>query len=168
MPKDWVIPPPWSGRDGLAAALRISPVVAQVLFNRGIGDVEAARGFLDPRLADILPPEALAGTTAAADRIAAAVADGEKIVIFGDYDVDGITGVSILWHCLRLAGAEPEYYIPHRLDEGYGIGAEPVSRLHQFLGNQRPAERGCQRVLLLIKGTGKQGREAEIGQKYFP
>ncbi len=129
MPKDWVIPPPWSGRDALAAALGISPIVAQVLYNRGIDEVDAARTFLDPQLADIYPPGLLPGATDAADRIVAAVNTGAKIVLFGDYDVDGITGVSILWHCLRLAGAKPEFYIPHRLEEGYGIGTDAIDTL---------------------------------------
>ncbi|MBN2563371.1 MAG: single-stranded-DNA-specific exonuclease RecJ [Phycisphaerae bacterium] len=129
MPKDWVTAPPWSGRESLAAALRISPVVAQVLHGRGITDVEAARQFLNPKLTDILPPESLPGATAAAERIHAAIDAGEKIVVFGDYDVDGITGVSILWHCLRLAGAEPDFYIPHRLEEGYGISTEAIDLL---------------------------------------
>src|SRR2546425_204169 len=114
MPKDWLIPPPHPNRDSLARALRISPVVAQALLNRELTDEAAARQFLKPQASDLLPPEMLPGASAAAQRIASAVAAGEKIVLFGDYDVDGITGVSILWHCLRLAGANPSFYIPHR------------------------------------------------------
>jgi single-stranded-DNA-specific exonuclease len=129
MPKDWVIAPPAEGRTTLSRTLRISPVVAQVLINRGIKDAEGARQFLKPQLNDILPPEMLPGATAAAERIAAAVKAGEKIVLFGDYDVDGITGVSILWHCLHLAGAEPGFYIPHRLEEGYGISSEAINSI---------------------------------------
>jgi single-stranded-DNA-specific exonuclease len=129
MPKDWLIAPPSEAREDLARGLRISPIVAQVLANRGVTDVETARQFLKPQLADILPPEALPGAVAAAERIAAAVKAGKKIVLFGDYDVDGITGVSILWHCLRLAGAEPGFYIPHRLEEGYGINIEAIEAI---------------------------------------
>ena len=129
MSKDWLIAPPWQDRAQLAAALRISPVVADVLHRRGIDDAEAARRFLHPQLTDILPPETLPGASQAASRIHTAVQRGEKIVIFGDYDVDGIAGVSILWHCLRLAGAEPGFYIPHRLEEGYGVSAEAIEAL---------------------------------------
>ncbi len=129
MPKDWVISPPWSGRDALAAALGISPVVAQVLHNRDIDDETAARQFLNPRMLDIHPPEAMPATGPAAERIVAAIEAGEKIVVFGDYDVDGITGVSILWHCLSLAGANVDFYIPHRLEEGYGVNSEAVDEL---------------------------------------
>jgi single-stranded-DNA-specific exonuclease len=127
--KDWVIAAPWGGREGLAASLRISPVVAQVLHNRGIDDAETARQFLSPQLADLYAPETLPGTTAAAERIHAAIRAGEKIVLFGDYDVDGITGVSILWHCLRLAGATAGFYIPHRVEEGYGISTEAIDKI---------------------------------------
>jgi single-stranded-DNA-specific exonuclease len=129
MPKDWLIAPPAPQRETLARTLRISPVVAQVLANRGIETVEAARQFIKPQLSDILPPETMPGATAAAERIAAAVKGGEKIILVGDYDVDGITGVSILWHCLRLAGAEPGFYIPHRLEEGYGISSEAIDSI---------------------------------------
>jgi len=129
MPKDWLIPPPHPERERLAMALRVAPVVAQVLLNRGIGDETAARQFLKPQASDLYPPEMLPGACEAAERIVAAAKNGEKIVLFGDYDVDGITGVSILWHCLRLAGADPAFYIPHRLEEGYGISAEAIETL---------------------------------------
>lgn len=129
MSKDWVISPPWNARQCLAAALKVSPIVAQVLYNRGIGEIEPARRFLEPRMSDIEPPEALPATGPAAERIVAAIRAGERIVLFGDYDVDGITGVSILWHCLKLAGADVAFSIPRRLEEGYGIGADAVEAL---------------------------------------
>lgn len=129
MPREWVIPPPAAGRDDLARTLRVSPVVAQILCNRGVTDAETARQFLKPQIADMLPPEALPAAVRAAERIGAAIEAGWKIVLFGDYDVDGVTGVSILWHCLTLAGATPHFHIPHRLEEGYGISADAVHKL---------------------------------------
>ena len=129
MPKDWVIETPWTDRERLAGELGVAPIVAQVLFNRGVSDVEAARKFLNPRATDILPPETLPNCEAAAERIFEAVRRGERIVIFGDYDVDGITAVSILWHCLRIAEAGVDYYIPHRLEEGYGISTEAIEAI---------------------------------------
>lgn len=129
MPKDWVIPPPAAGRDDLARSLRISPVVAQILCNRGVTNMEAARQFMKPQIADMLPPEAMPATLRAAERVVAAINAGHKIVIFGDYDVDGVTGVSILWHCLKLAGIQPHFHIPHRLEEGYGISVDAVRKL---------------------------------------
>jgi len=129
MPKEWHIAAPWEGRENLAVALGISPTVAQVLFNRDIADLETARQFMRPSMNDLLLPDRLPGARAAADRIAAAVTNRDRIVIYGDYDVDGITGVSILWHCLQLADANVDYYIPHRLEEGYGIHAAAVEQL---------------------------------------
>ncbi len=129
MPKDWVIAPPAEGRSALAAALRVSPVVAQVLCNRGVAQVDAARQFLKPAISDMPPPDAFPATLRAAERIVEAVRAGKKIVLYGDYDVDGVTGVSILWHCLRLAGADPGFYIPDRIEEGYGINANALAKL---------------------------------------
>ncbi|HVN27814.1 MAG TPA: DHH family phosphoesterase, partial [Candidatus Binataceae bacterium] len=129
MPMDWVIPPQWTGRSQLAATLRVSPVVAQVLHNRGISDAPAARDFFKPSAAGLHAPELLPGATRAAARIADAIGRNERIVLFGDYDVDGITGVAILWHILKLAGADPRVYIPHRLEEGYGINADAIDSL---------------------------------------
>ena len=66
----------------------------------------------------------------AADRIVAAIRERRKIVIYGDYDVDGVCGTSILWACLRLAGAEDvAYYIPHRVEEGYGVNGEALRKI---------------------------------------
>jgi single-stranded-DNA-specific exonuclease len=129
MPREWVIARPAADREAVARRLGISPIVAQVLANRGVSGVEAARQFIRPQMSDIVPPEALPGCTAAARRITEAIADAQPIVIYGDYDVDGITGVSILWHCLRIAGANVSYYVPHRLEEGYGISDQAVASL---------------------------------------
>src|SRR5262249_29438259 len=75
-------------------------------------------------------PELLPGVVEAADRLSRAIRQDRKIVIYGDYDVDGVCGTSLLWDCLRLAGAQHiEYYTPHRIDEGYGVNAEALKRL---------------------------------------
>ena len=75
-------------------------------------------------------PESLPGVVEAAARIVAAIRDRKKIVIYGDYDVDGVCGTSILWACLKLAGAEDvAYYIPHRVEEGYGLNGEAIRKL---------------------------------------
>lgn len=108
----------------------IPPLVAQLLLNRGVDNPAEATAFLASRLGGLHDPEALPGTVEAAERIVQAVRARKKIVIYGDYDVDGVCGTSILWACLRLAGAESvEYYIPHRVDEGYGVNAEALRRL---------------------------------------
>ncbi len=105
----------------------LSPLIAQLLINRGIGTTSAVASFFETRLIGLHDPETLPGVTEAADRIVAAIRAGKKIVIYGDYDVDGVCGTSILWACLKLAGAEDvDYYIPHRVEEGYGVNPEAL------------------------------------------
>ncbi|MBS3734080.1 MAG: single-stranded-DNA-specific exonuclease RecJ [Phycisphaerae bacterium] len=125
----WQIADPHPDAEALARQLHTDPLVAQVLANRGLHDANAARAFLTPRYADLHDPTMLPGAVEAAGRIARAVADGRRIVIYGDYDVDGITGVAQLLTCLRMAGAEPGYYVPHRLEEGYGLNSAAVAKL---------------------------------------
>jgi single-stranded-DNA-specific exonuclease len=127
--RTWRIADVWAGADDLARQLNTFPLIAQVLANRGITEADAARSYLNPSLADLHDPELLGGCVEAAGLVAKAVADGKKIVIYGDYDVDGVTGVAILHACLRMAGARPEFYVPHRLDEGYGVNAEAIAKL---------------------------------------
>lgn len=115
----------------LGGQLRISPLLAQVLIARGMPDAAAARAFLDARLADLHDPAELPGIPQAADLIVAAMHDGRRITIYGDYDVDGVTGTSLLWHCLQLNGATVDYYIPCRLEEGYGLNIDALTQLHQ-------------------------------------
>jgi single-stranded-DNA-specific exonuclease len=108
----------------------LHPLVAQVLWNRGITDPVRARAYLDAKRGDLHDPETLPGACEAADRLARAIRAGRKIVVYGDYDVDGVCGTSLLWSCLKLAGApDAEYYIPHRVDEGYGLNGEALRRL---------------------------------------
>jgi len=126
---DWEIAAAFAGADGLARAAGTTPLVAQLLHNRGIEQVEAARAFLKPQLTDLHDPTLLPGAVEAAERIARAVADKQRIVLYGDYDVDGITGVAILHACLAMVGAQADYYVPHRIDEGYGLNAEAVDKL---------------------------------------
>lgn len=114
----------------LGRAADLSPLVAHLLLNRGIDDPRAAREFLEARCKSLLDPETLPGAAAAAERIVRAVRGHRKIVIYGDYDVDGVCGTSILWACLRLAGAgDVAYYIPHRVEEGYGVNGDSLRRL---------------------------------------
>jgi single-stranded-DNA-specific exonuclease len=115
----------------MAGELRISPVVAQLLLNRGVDDATAARRFLDPMLGGLHPPELLPGVPAAADRVAAAIAAGRKVCVYGDYDVDGVTGTAVLFRLIELLGGRAEFYIPHRLEEGYGLNIDAVRQLHK-------------------------------------
>jgi len=129
MPKRWMIASHWPEREQAAQRLGVSPLVAQLLFNRGLTDREEAHTFLNPQLKTLAEPDALPGAVKAANLIADKVRQHKPIVIYGDYDVDGITGTAILWHILTLAGADVSYYIPHRLEEGYGLNAEALQQL---------------------------------------
>jgi len=115
----------------LARKLGVSRVLGQVLINRGITDAEIARDFLSPRLTNLIEPDRLPHMAPAVERIRRALSDGELITVYGDYDVDGITAVAILWHLLTILGGRVEYYIPHRIDEGYGLNDEAIRQLAQ-------------------------------------
>ncbi|MDD5606107.1 MAG: single-stranded-DNA-specific exonuclease RecJ [Patescibacteria group bacterium] len=104
-------------------------VLAQLLLQRGILTRTEAEKFLDPNLADLADPLLLDGMAEATKRIKRAVAVGEKITIYGDYDVDGVTSATLLRQCLAELGAEAEVYLPERTTEGYGINKEAVERL---------------------------------------
>jgi single-stranded-DNA-specific exonuclease len=110
----------------LQRAAGVPDVVAQLLICRGITDPAKARSFLDPKLSDLYDPEMLPGCREAAQRIHAAVQAKQRIVIYGDYDVDGMSGTAVLYLCLKLLGAEVSYYVPHRVDEGYGLNCDAV------------------------------------------
>jgi len=104
----------------LASALRVRPATARCLVGRGVADPGDARGFIDPRLAALRPPAGLAGFARAVSRIADAVDRGERIGVFGDYDVDGVTTAALFTSFLRAAGASVDVAVARR-DSGYGF-----------------------------------------------
>ena len=89
----------------------------------------SARDFLRPNLKCLHDPAGIPGLTVAAERVAKAIRDKQKIVIYGDYDVDGITATAILWHAIRNLGGVVDFYIPHRFEEGYGLNAEAIAQI---------------------------------------
>jgi len=115
----------------LSGQLQVSPLLAQVLIARGMSDAEAAKAFLNAKLSDLNDPSLLPGVEAAADAIVRALQQKRRITIYGDYDVDGVTGTSILWHCLQLCGGRVDYYIPCRMEEGYGLNQSAIRQLHE-------------------------------------
>jgi len=130
MAKRWSIFPHDPDRIAhLQRAAGIPAVVAQLLLGRSISDPLRAREFLDPKLTYLRDPALLPGCSQAAARITAAVRDRRRIAIHGDYDVDGMTGTAILYRCLQLLGADVRYYIPHRIEEGYGLHSQTVESL---------------------------------------
>src|SRR5512133_2632076 len=123
----WTIRPcPHRQASSLAKELGLSEITASVLVRRGYGDPEVARAFL------------LGDMGAAVERIRAAIAAGERICVHGDYDVDGICATVLAVFVLRELGAEVEWHLPSRFDEGYGVSGQTLERL---------AEEGCGLVL---------------------
>lgn len=107
--------------NSLADSLRISSLVASLLIARGYGTEEQAYKFLHPSLDDLHEPYLLRGMKAAVARIQKAIQSNEKILIWGDYDVDGTTGTVVLRKALEILGGETGFHVPHRFTEGYGI-----------------------------------------------
>jgi single-stranded-DNA-specific exonuclease len=128
-PKRWNLAPTDPATQEMASRLKTSPLVAQILLNRGIREPKDCQDFLRPSLKCLHDPFLIPGLRKAGERIAQAIRDKQKIVIYGDYDVDGITATSILWHAIRVLGGSAEFYIPHRIDEGYGLNAEAIKQL---------------------------------------
>ncbi|MBF5045523.1 single-stranded-DNA-specific exonuclease RecJ [Aggregicoccus sp. 17bor-14] len=113
----------------LAAALQLHPLPARVLVNRGYQTPEAAHAFLADGLADLPDPFRMKGMGAAVERLTRALRSGEKITLYGDYDVDGVCSTTLMTLFLRELGASPATYIPHRLGEGYGLNLQAVERI---------------------------------------
>ena len=129
--KKWSIPAGDTAAErAIAEALGLTPLVARILVARGIRDAEAARSFLTPSLErDWVDPLEIPGMAEAADRVEAALAAGETIAIFGDFDVDGMTATGILTLALRQLGGDVHPYIPYRFGEGYGLSDAALERV---------------------------------------
>jgi single-stranded-DNA-specific exonuclease len=141
----------------LAAALGVSPLLAQCLVNRAIVEPETAARFLKPRLKNLGDPSLLPNMKTAVQRLLLARQRPEALVIFGDYDVDGVTSTAILVETLRALGWNVDYYLPHRMDEGYGLSREAAEHCLQ----KHPAP------LLLAVDCGSTAADtiAWLGQK---
>lgn len=113
---------------GLARELGVHRVVAELLVRNGLADPQAGAHFLDPRLAAVRDPFALPSLERAADRVIAAVARREEVVILGDYDVDGVSSTALLVDLLRRLGLPPRYVVPRRLEDGYGLTQSAIDR----------------------------------------
>lgn len=113
----------------LSAQMSVSPVTLTLLMNRGYENETDIMWFLKKPMSGIHPPFLLDGVEKAAERILKAVEDKEKIVIYGDYDVDGVTSTVLLYKFLKSIGADVRYYIPERANEGYGINMIALNKL---------------------------------------
>ena len=128
-PARWLMPTSEpAAAESLAAALGSGALAARVLVNRGYRDPEAARRFLSPSLGDLHDPRLLLGMDAAVARLRRAIAQGESILLYGDYDVDGTTAVAILIKAIEISGCRAGFHIPHRTKDGYGMHAAAIDR----------------------------------------
>lgn len=145
MNKSWkIFKPEEELSNALSQEFKISPLTAQVLLNRGIRNNAQAEMFLNPRLGQLRDPMEIPDIAEAAKRVLAAKNKGEKVLVFGDYDVDGVTGIAILIHTLRFLGFSPSYYIPHRYGEGYSLSLDSVKKI---------AESGVKLIITVDCGT---------------
>jgi single-stranded-DNA-specific exonuclease len=123
----WTIAPPQPLLVGqLAAQLKISPLLAQCLVNRGLSEPAVIEKFLTPRLKQLSDPFLLPDMTVAVERLFQARERGETVVIFGDYDVDGVTSTTLLLEVFRPLGWRVAAYLPNRMEEGYGLSRDGV------------------------------------------
>jgi single-stranded-DNA-specific exonuclease len=130
--KEWhLVPHDQAAIERLAAVMGVAPIVAQLLLNRGILDPADGTRFLQSPLSGLYSPELLPGISAAVERLADAIRQKKKVCCYGDYDVDGITGTAILYGMLQMLGAPVEFYLPHRLEEGYGLNSEALRQIRE-------------------------------------
>jgi single-stranded-DNA-specific exonuclease len=123
----WSLAPPQPLLAGqLAAQLKIPPLLAQCLLNRGFSELSAIENFLQPRLKNLADPFLLPNMAVAVERLLRAREQNESLVIFGDYDVDGVTSTALLVEVMRPLGWKVDFYLPNRMDEGYGLSTDGV------------------------------------------
>lgn len=144
---------PWNEKDclQLAATMNIPLEIAAILNQRGISDPDAIEAFLHPRLDHLPSPMTMKGMAIAVKMLSEAIVARHSypILIYGDYDVDGITGVAVLYNFLRLVGIDADYYIPNRLTEGYGLNSEAIRRLHRQYKNT-DIRQGVKPILITV------------------
>ena len=132
LPKRWtLLAAPEEKVARLQEALKIHPALCRLLVLRGIETYEEAKAFFRPSLKDLHDPYLMKGMAAAIDRIERAIGDGEKILIYGDYDVDGTTSVAVVYGFFHALYPKLDYYIPDRYREGYGISTAGIDFAHR-------------------------------------
>jgi single-stranded-DNA-specific exonuclease len=155
----WILPPCENLIGGAIAWNEIceSECIARLLFRKGFRSTDEVQTFLRPRLTSLSDPFLLAQMRAAVVRILGALDLHERIVLFGDYDVDGVTSLALLAEMLRGYGATPELFLPLRMEEGYGLSRESVERC---LEQHRP-----QLLIAIDCGTASVGEIAELKKR---
>ncbi|MBN2227311.1 MAG: single-stranded-DNA-specific exonuclease RecJ [candidate division Zixibacteria bacterium] len=128
VPLKWVVAPEPDPDlvQKVSSQVNLDPAIVRILFNRQIDDPELIRQFLNPKLTDLFDPFTMYGMEEAVERILNALRENEKIMVYGDYDVDGITATSLIYLVLNKLGAQVVYYLPNRLVEGYGLSVDGI------------------------------------------
>lgn len=130
--RKWVVARPAKGAvEKISAKLGILPITAGLLVNRGMNSAQDAEAFLSASLSDLPSPFLMKGMEGAVKRLCRCVYEKEKVAVYGDYDVDGVTATSLLTGFLRTLGCDVIYYIPDRFTEGYGVNSQALRALKQ-------------------------------------
>jgi len=157
--KAWSVVAPLPGDEDKAGSLveklGITPVLADLLVRRGLGDSSAARRFLNPEYKSLSKPETIPGMQLAVERIARAVQLQERVMIYGDYDADGVCSTALLKECLDPLLPVVDYYIPNRFTEGYGLNSDSIREIHS---------RGYQLIITVDCGIASVG-EVELAHQ---
>lgn len=133
-PPRWLLKPEVEGAADLAADMGMPPLMAKLLVQRGITTVEQARDFLVPKLASLGDPTVLPEMNAAVERILKAVDGKQRVVLYGDYDVDGVTSMALMHLILKAYGLDTHLFLPTRMEEGYGLSHDGIARCYEQFG----------------------------------
>lgn len=130
----WLLKPSPAAAPQLAQELSLHPTIAALLIQRGFADAEAAGEFLSPKLGDLGDPFSLPEMRPAVERLFAAVDAKQKITLYGDYDVDGVTSMALLHLTLEAYGQPTHLFLPHRMEDGYGMSREGLAKCFEQHG----------------------------------
>jgi single-stranded-DNA-specific exonuclease len=133
-PPRWLVKPDAEGAAELAAETGLPSLLTHLLAQRGITTAEKARDFLVPKLATLGDPRLLPEMPAAVERMLKAVDEKQKVVLYGDYDVDGVTSMALLHLVLKAYGLETKLFLPSRMEEGYGLSMDGLAKCFELFG----------------------------------
>ena len=155
--KRWELRPQFQDiQQRLSPELGISPLLSQLLAGRNITTPEEAEMFLSPKLSNLHSPFLMKDMEKAVERICRAIKEGEQIILYGDYDVDGVTGTSLLFLFLQEVGAQVSFFIPSRIDEGYGLHEQVLQKI---------SKQGKQLLITIDSGISDNEQVRFAGQK---
>lgn len=133
-PPRWLLKPVVEGAAELAADTGLSPLMAHLLTQRGVATVDQARDFLVPKLASLGDPTVLPEMNVAVERLLKAVDEKQRVVLYGDYDVDGVTSMALMHLILKAYGLATHLFLPTRMEEGYGLSHDGIAKCYEQFG----------------------------------